>query len=938
MSAAQASAASASAEHPLEPRVLGAEEAGQAGTDRIGAKAASLGALQRLGVPVPPFACVTTGVWDELIARLPEDLVAELERPPQSAERLASAGARARESIAGAELPRDDAARLAIAAHAVAGPGGALSVRSSAQGEDSARHSFAGQFDTYLWVPVEEVVDRVLRCFASAFTDRALLYRRAHGLGLDSARMAVIVQRMVDSVAAGVAFTADPVDTRRDGVLVVAGLGLGEGVVEGTVATDSFRLDRTAETVEHEIAVKSTRVVRDPSGRGTAVEDVDGDEARRPALSDERVREVARLALHVAERRGAPQDVEWALDPGGVVRLLQARPITAAAAGEETIFDNRNLVESFPGVTSPLTFSLMRKTYEHNLIGLVEDFGIPHAEVERSGHVYENLVGRLSGQMYYNLSNWYRMFLLIPGIERAVPAFERAMGFEPSDPSSERRLSALERMRWLPAQARVAARLLRALVRLGPRVREFHATHARLAAEQRDLALDRMDAHELVTRVERINRELFWRMSVAPINDFFTQQLYGALGAMIEAWDLGDPIATRNELLCGETGMESIEPVRSLVSLAERIAADAAARALFESPASPPEVLAELEHEPRLAGIRDTLRLHVERFGHRTLGELKLENDTLRDDPAPIVEILRNLLRAGRTAEGMERHELEIRRRAEADVRRRLRGGPRRVLFRLVLARCRFGLKARESMRLTRGSVVALLRYCYRALGERFVEAGLLERAGDVFMLTVDEVGDAVRGAAVTEDLAALASLRRAEQEAAAGRTLPPRIRTRGIALASAAVEDTPADAGGGSLTGIGCAPGRVRARAMVIEEPRADLRIDGEILVARTTDPGWVFLMVPAGGLVSEQGNVLSHTAIVGRELGIPTVVGVRDATRLLAGDVDVELDGRAGTVAICGAARVEGEPKPAGRGGPSRTARVARASRSLGMDDYEP
>lgn len=882
--------------------MLGADEAARAEADRIGAKAASLVALQRLDAPVPPFACVTTAVWDELIARLPEGLVADLERPPESAERLASAGARARELVAGAELPREDAERLADAAREVAGPGGALSVRSSAQGEDSARHSFAGQFDTYLWVPAEEVADRALRCFASAFTDRALLYRRAHGLGLDTARMAVIVQRMVGSVAAGVAFTADPVDPRREGVLVVAGLGLGEGVVEGTVATDTFRLAPAAETVEREIAVKPTRVVQDPSGDGTVVEGVDADEARRPALSDEQVREVARLALHVAERRGAPQDVEWALDREGAVRLLQARPITTrAATGEETIFDNRNLVESFPGVTSPLTFSLMRKTYEHNLIGLVEDFGLPHDEVERSGDVYENLVGLLSGQMFYNLSNWYRMFLLIPGVERAVPAFERAMGFEPSDSASERRLSMVERMRWLPAQARVVTRVLRAFIGLGSRVRDFHATHERLAAEHRDLALDRMEAHQLVARVERINRELFWRMSAAPINDFFTQQLYGALGTMIEAWDLGEPDATRNELLCGETGMESIEPVRSLVSLAERIAADAPARGLFESPATAPEVLAELEREPRLAVIRDSLRLHVERFGHRTLGELKLENDTLHDDPAPVVEILRNLLRAGRTVDGMERHELEIRRRAEADVRRRLPGGPRRVLFRLVLARCRFGLKARESMRLTRGSIVAMLRDCYRALGERFVEAGLLERAGDVFMLTVDEVGDAVRGAAVTEDLAALAALRRAEQEAAAGRVLPPRMRTRGIALASAAVDDTPADARDGGLTGIGCAPGRVRARALVVEEPRADLRIDGEVLVARTTDPGWVFLMVPAGGLVSEQGNVLSHTAIVGRELGIPTVVGVRDAMRLLAGGVEVELDGRAGTVAIC-------------------------------------
>ena len=871
--------------------------AGDADRDLLGGKGAGLCVLAGEGFSVPRFFCLTTRAWDELLAPLPAPLRDELERPGRDPAAVAALGRRARAALAATGLPAAALAELEAGYDAVLA-GSAVSVRSSAVGEDAAAHSFAGQFDSYLNVGREQLGARVLDCLCSAFSDRALLYRGVNGLGLAAARMAVVVQELVDSVAAGVAFTADPVSGRRDRVTITANLGLGISVVDGTAATDLWRVGADGTIAERQIAAKGVAVRPVGGGEGTVRTEL-GEEAALPALSDDQVRELASLARQLAARRGEQQDVEWALAPDGGVRLLQARPLTTPPAGRPTVFDNSNLVESYPGLTTPLTFSVMRRAYRDNFRGLVHAFGARGERVERNADVYDNLVGILAGRMYYDLSSWYRMFLQLPGMERALPAFEKAMGFRPDAASSPPR-SLRDRVSWLPLQALVAVRLVAIWFSLPRRTRSYREAVERWRRELDATGVERLCAHELQDWLDRCTRELFWKMSAAPLSDFFTQQLYGALGALIGRWELGEPDALRNELLCGEAGMESVEPVHSLVSLSERIGADPAARTLFESDAPAAAVWARLQEDSRFAMLADALALHVSSYGDRSLEELKLETTTLADEPTGLIPILRNYLRGGKSVAAMESHERAIRDAAERRVREGLRRRPlRRLLFAAILRRCRGGLKARESIRLTRGRMAGLLRRLYRALGERFAAAGVLDRDDDVFFLTDAELADAVRGASVTNDLRRLVELRRGEYERAGEAQLPARIETAGIVAAAEPRAVTVAVSGDGAcLTGTGCSPGRVSARAKIVTEPSPELALDGEILVAQTTDPGWVFLMVAASGLVSEQGNMLSHTAIIGRELGVPTVVGVEAATRLIEDGATVELDGRAGTV----------------------------------------
>jgi pyruvate,water dikinase len=188
----------------------------------------------------------------------------------------------------------------------------------------------------------------------------------------------------------------------------------------------------------------------------------------------------------------------------------------------------------------------------------------------------------------------------------------------------------------------------------------------------------------------------------------------------------------------------------------------------------------------------------------------------------------------------------------------------------------------------------------YRALGAEFHEAGVLDDPRDIFFLTYQEVAAITRGTFIDADPRRVVAHRKRYHERWLGESLDSRIVISGIAMAHRHEPGFAEHQDHDVLTGVGCAPGQARAPALVLIDPRADVTVNGEVLVAATTDPGWVFLMVAASGLVSEKGSILSHTAIIGRELGIPTVVGVAGVTRRVHdGDV-VAIDGRQGTVTI--------------------------------------
>ncbi|MGY2009545.1 PEP/pyruvate-binding domain-containing protein [Nocardia gipuzkoensis] len=884
-----------------------------------GAKAANLASLRAAGHHVPPFVVLGTDTCARLLApsaAAVADLLAGLD--PHDPAALRSVSTRIRALVEGQPLVGDIAAELDTAVAELSGAGSAaaadvrFAVRSSVRGEDSATDSFAGQLDTVLNVPAAGLPAAIGTVLASAWSERALFYRARRGLDDAPVACAVVVQVLLDSVVSGVVFSCNPQTGDPSEAVVAAALGLGEGVVAGTVDCDTYFVDRdTGAITSRIVAEKRSRVVPSRNGPGTTVEEF-AVPVTDAALSDPRIHELAKVAGELAGHFGAPQDIEFAYTADGRLHLLQARPVTATGA-RETVFDNVNVAESYPGLSSPLTFSVLRAAYERVFRACHRDFGATARIVDRNAaDLYPYLVATARGRIYYNISNWYRLFLEIPGMDFAIEGWEAALNIENRYQRPPPPARGLARLRATALRLRVFAIILLGWLRLPRRLRAFFTALAAATADlERRLDQDtperERDAHALLAWTERFFDELVPAYSVQIFNDFLAQQMFHVVGLQLRQAGLAEDAALtlRNELFCGEDGVDSVDPVRSALALTAQVRADSALRALFDGPATADEVWTALS-EDRFANFHAACLRHIAEFGDRTVDELKLETDPLGEHPERLVPMLRNYLRGGQNADDMIAREQAIRRAAERAADDLFAGKQlRRWGFRFALRLAREHVKQRENMRLGRSRSFGLVKRVFREYGRRLHTDGLLSDPRDIFWLTYDEIAALTRGTAVDADTTRTVAVRKADYERWRAERLPSRIVTTGIAaagIADVALEEPGENVAAGArvLHGIGCAPGRVEAPALVLRTPDPDVAIDGQILVASTTDPGWVFLMVAAGGLVSERGSLLSHTAIIGRELGIPTVVGVPGVTGLIEnGDVLV-LDGRAGTVTL--------------------------------------
>ena len=895
----------------------------------VGGKGKKLLELCGAGFPVPPLFCVTTRVLSELRRELGDALgrcMADLETlapgDPDAGARIRAAAHSADALVRGAGLPASAAQAIGQAFDEHFDASARVAVRSSVVGEDATGASFAGQMDTHLNVRREELADAVLGCLASAYSERALSYRHARARLGERIEAGVVVQAMISARAAGVVFTANPTTGDRSEVVVSAGLGLGEGVVSGATQADTFYVTKADGTVRaREIATKTRRIVRgERDASGTREEPVPPELRDRPSLGEVELAELVALAVRAEDRAGRPQDVEFAIEPGGRLRLLQSRPITTLAEGRLSVFDNANIVESYPGISLPLTFSYVRRAYAETFREAARRFGVSAEALGREQGTFENLVGLADGRIYYNILNWYRLYQLA-GFDRALPAWERAMGLDaPAEGSAAP--AALGRARRLYIGANIARQLFARSRSAAAYLRDLRAARDELGS----IDLDDLDAHRLVELLEDLMARLLAPYAVAVVNDFYAQQLYDLVGRALDRWRVGasEPgrgEALRNDLLAGDAQLESVRPLESLLDLAGEVKREPALASLFSSAASEDELLREIRERPDLAWFRGRLDEHLERYGDRTLHELKLETPTLRDDPAYALRMLRGYVSSSR--EVAPRDTASRREAAEAAVREGLRGRPvrRRALFQLVRY-ARDAIAHRESLRLARAQGFGIVKSLFRAIAGRLAEGGALAEPDDVFYLTLDEVKGAVRGHSIHQDLRALVALRKREYARYQRAEPPPRIVTRGVVRAVSSFSSAALgaerggpgvfDDDGDMLFGQGCSQGVVSAPAAVVSDPEQATDARGKILVAPSTDPGWVFLMVTAAGLVVERGSLLSHTAIIGRELGVPTVVGVEAATSRVRDGDELEIDGAAGTVRIASARRDRANTPP--------------------------
>ncbi|MBI3272993.1 MAG: hypothetical protein HYZ53_28650 [Planctomycetes bacterium] len=830
----------------------------------FGGKAAGLGRLHAAGAKVPPGFAV--------------------------AARDAGGPAGWRES--------DRAAFRTAAAALLAG--GPVAVRSSAVGEDGSGRSYAGLFDTVLGVStVEAAVAAATRCAASGANERVRAYAAPTAAPTSASPSAppastspvsipvgLVVQSMVHARAAGVCFTRDPMG--RDGAsLVEAVPGLGDALVSGRARPERWRVYATG------LGGWEPRL----EARGDAA-----------ALSVPEAARVAAEAARIATRLGRPLlDLEWALDAGGRLWWLQARAITAVAPlppppdverscpdardGPVTVWANWNVRETMPDALSPLVWGFWR---DEMLPFLTE-----HLFATAPGSPdFRRLFGLdlVQGRIYWNMNAALATPAFGPFLPRLIPFIDvEAAGvlreLLAAGVLRPRRLPGPAVRRWIGvgiASVRVLARVLAAC-----RPRRSLALLAGCAeAVLRRPPLETLDDRELATELL-----LFSSPAVAPLRDGIQIMAFG--GLVLAAAELAFrpyPEAARRLLV----GIEGNPTTAISLGIDELVEAARPVTGLFcaSGPwaALEARLLADAAGRTWLARFRSFL----DGVGHRGTKEFDLGAPRWSEDPSMLVE----LVRAGLASAGRERLSARMARlRAErsAEVAAACASAPawRRPFLRALAAAVTPYVPVREAPKHHTMVIFQRIRRAMLELGKRFAQRGWLERADDVLYLEWVEAQAAARSGRPPADARVRVAERRRRHAELQARPAPDVVRSDGVPVPdrrSAEVEA--AQAAAGVLRGTGVGAGRAAGPVRILREPNPRAMREGDVLVVELADPGWTPLFPRAAALVMEVGGAMCHAAVVAREMGIPSVFGVRGATRVLRDGERVVVDGVAGTV----------------------------------------
>lgn len=927
-----------------------------------GGKGVGLGNLVRAGLPVPPGFVLTTEAYEAFVeangiqARIEELATLPPEAAPQDYD---DASAAIRDLFTGGTMPAAIAYELAAAYERLrdgaegdgagdgAGDGGGaqddddggrgpavgrggevpVAVRSSATAEDLASASFAGQQETYLNVRGAEALDAaVIDCWSSLWTARAMAYRDREGIAPGSVRLAVVVQRMVEADAAGVMFTANPANGRRDQTVISAAWGLGESVVSGTVTTDDLVVEAaTGQVLSRRTADKEVMTVyaggapdggapdggETPARGGTVEQPVPETLRNRAVLDDDAAATLARYGSQIADYFGSPQDIEWARADGAFF-MLQSRPITALPepVGDtpdtwplpypKGLYFRASIVEQLPDPLSPLFADLIDGSVTRSLKALLNE--AVGSEVVREGEVGLPTVNGYAYYYYRSAAMWRVMGKIGPAMLALVRG-KAHMGLAG----------------W----------------------REFsHPRYKEVLKDWSAKALGELHGEELLEGVRTLldAGTVYYTAveSVIPIAAASEISFRAFYDKLIRR--AGDPPAETFLL-----GYDS-EPIRAEKSLYDLAAwareVEGLAPALINQPTA---ALAESQGtwlppagmDPALwQQWRPRFQAHLDRFGHAVYN-LDFASPVPADDPSALLDTVKFYLR-GQGNNPYERQRLSAERREDqtgrvlARLGRTRLGRSRRAPFIRLLRWAQKSAPVREDALADVGLAWPLIRRMLLELGQRLVYSGVIERPADVFWLRQSELQSAVEFGLAAPQLPASAeppapvavAITGAARPVRAGvvderkmlwrgqaKAAPPQLLPETRWMKGAFESMMPArsqDQRGDVIKGVGASAGRVSAPARVLGGPQDFGRMSpGEVLVARITTPAWTSLFAMASAVVTDVGGPLSHSSIVAREYGIPAVLGTGVATQRLTSGQQITVDGDAGTVTV--------EPPPA-------------------------
>lgn len=861
--------------------ILGFQEIGKEDVAKVGGKGANLGELTRIaGIAVPGGFCITTEAFREvadatgvgalldrlaLLAVGDRNEIAALGREIRAAIEQAVIPAGIREGIA------DQVSKL--------GESAAYAVRSSATAEDLPGASFAGQQDTYLnIIGVPDILKHVSKCWASLFTDRAITYRIQNGFDHRKVSLAVVVQQMVFPRASGILFTADPVTSNRKMTSIDAGFGLGEALVSGLVNADVYKV-LNAEIVEKKVAVKKLAIYALPEG-GTKEQEIDPAQQSLQTLTDDQILELEQTGRRIEAHFGHPQDIEWCLADGALY-IVQSRPITTlfplpeASDGENHLYVSVGHQQMMTDAMKPLGLSTWRLTGPRRMdiaggrmfVDVAKDLASPAGK-----RVVMEVLGKSDPLVKAAVTEILERGDFIKIDSGAPDAARPSQGPAPHDfftldaydPSIVHELIAR-------SEASVAALSENIRTKSGTDLIDFMLDDF----EQRKSQADPQSFGVLVTSMNAA----FW------INEKMNEWLGEKNVADTLSQSVPNNVTSEMGLALLDVA-DAIRPYPQVINYLQNADED-----------SFPAALATLQGGPE---AMDAINAFLAKYGMRCAGEIDITRTRWSERPAILIPLILGNIRNQEPGAGklkFEQGQQEAARREEELLNRLSElpdGAQKAEETKRMIGLLRSLAGYREYPKYAIVSRYFVYKKALMEEAGRLVAAKVLREKEDIYYLEMEEIREVIRTQQADYEL--INARKEAYQHFK--KLTPPRVMTSDgeVLTGKHSHENLPE----GAIAGLGVSAGVIEGRArVVLNMEDADLE-PGDILVTAFTDPSWTPLFVGIKGLVTEVGGLMTHGAVIAREYGLPAVVGVDNATRLIGDGQKIRVHGTEGYIEL--------------------------------------
>lgn len=573
-------------------------------------------------------------------------------------------------------------------------------------------------------------------------------------------------------------------------------------------------------------------------------------------LTNEQIEELKLLAHRITDALGPYQDIEFAIQDNHIY-ILQARPITTIKGDHPLILDNSNIVESYPNITLPLTDSFVHMVYAGIFESVCRRILNDEEVINELKPVFHNMVGSSNGRMYYKISNWYHIIECLPFSKKIIPIWQDMLGVTNKEYKKERKIKGFKRFL-------TYFNFFKEFILVPKKMRQLDIEFQKIYTMFQEEYHDDITSDELINLYNLIKDKLLAVWDITLINDMYAFLFTGIIkNRLKKKYANYEEIA--NEYISGISNIESMKPILGLTELA-----------YLKSQGID---ITKLKEEY----IRD--------YGDRHLEELKLESLTFRTNPELLDQKIDEYL--------IDQDKFMNTYKA---LREKKQNVPKKgLILRLAIKRATIGISNREKSRLNRSRIYGMVRTIFLKLGEQLKDNNVIQKTRDIFYLSIDEVFNLIKEPKNMDNL-----ISERKHTYLGYKKLPSYSRlvfedqefNKTVLDINEVIETFDKH----NLKGTPTSKGIVEGEVLVIDDIHAIPDVKDKILVTKMTDPGWVFLLATAKGIIAEKGSLLSHTAIISRELKIPSIVGVKNITKILkTGDI-VRLDANIGSIEIIG------------------------------------